>query len=157
MFPKVGISIGMNFVQAKINYFMKFLFRLLVLLFLLKLAYNYFLGDDQEKSSAQSVLDSAKEMSHSVGKMLSSEKESYEDGRYNQLLENLSNSLLKLKTSDAAMSKEVLEEIEREEEVLKQEYESLKMQDESSRMYQKKQINHRLMELLDKSLDHIKE
>jgi hypothetical protein len=132
---------------------MKFLLRLLVLLFLIKLGYNYFFGNEEQRSHAGGIVENAKDLSHSIGNMIKSEKESYEEGEFNRLLEILSESLLKLRKIDSISLSKNLEEMSEEKDLLITQYQALEFEKDSLRLKQIKSINLRLKELIQSSTE----
>jgi hypothetical protein len=132
---------------------MKFILRLVVLLFLIKLGYNYFFGNEAQRSQADGIVESARDLGHSIGKMIKSEKDSYEEGEYDRLLEKLSESLLKLRKIDTSSFSNQIEELEKERDQLIDQYQAIEFEEDSLRLNQIKSINQRLKLLLQSSLN----
>ena len=67
----------------------KSLIRLVVLVVIGVLVYNYFLGTDEEKENASRIFQEVKEVGSSVADLLRSEKEKFDSGKYDAALDKV--------------------------------------------------------------------
>ncbi|MAT53365.1 MAG: hypothetical protein CMN32_02710 [Saprospirales bacterium] len=77
----------------------KALLKLLVILVIGILVYNYFLGTPQEKKGVEKIVKEFKDFGGSVADLLKSEKEKFEKGKYDDALDKIGNTLKDLKSS----------------------------------------------------------
>ncbi len=133
---------------------MRTLIRIIILLLILIIAYNYFLGDTEEKESTETVISNAKELIHSIGTVIKSEKEKYHDGKYDDAINKLGNLFDKVKesiTSSTRSSKDRLKELEKQKLEIEEEYHKLKNEPDSVREVKKEQLNIRLEEIISET------
>ncbi len=88
----------------------KNLIRLAVLVVVVLIAYNYFFGNQEEKETAQNIVNEFVDLGKSVGDLIKTEKEKFDAGKYDEALDKIGNFIdgLKAKAKD---SKEVLDHI----------------------------------------------
>ena len=67
----------------------KLLFRLLFVLVVGVLVYNYFLGTPEEKDTSRAIFQSVKQLGKSTWSLLKSEKAKLNDGKYDTALEKI--------------------------------------------------------------------
>ncbi len=92
------------------------------------LGYNYFFGDSEEKAQSKEVFKQAGNMARSVGTLLKSEREKFNEGKYDGALEKLGNAYQGLKKQAKYLDENVLKRLEAAEkrrESLKSELDSL--------------------------------
>ena len=77
----------------------KALLKLLVILVIGILIYNYFLGTPQEKKGVEKIVKEFKDFGGSVADLLKSEKEKFDKGKYDDALNKIGNTLKDLKES----------------------------------------------------------
>ncbi len=77
----------------------KALLKLLVILVIGILIYNYFLGTPQEKKGVEKIVKEFKDFGGSVADLLKSEKEKFDKGKYDDALSKIGNTLKDLKES----------------------------------------------------------
>lgn len=97
------------------------LFKLLILLVIGILIYNYFLGTPQEKKGVEKVVRDFKEFGISVAELLKSEKEKFDKGKYDKVLDKIENTLNDLKQSlqnqDGKHNREINDLLEEKEKI----------------------------------------
>lgn len=83
---------------------MRFLIRIVILLVVGVVLYNYFFGSPEEKEQSKTVINTAKEAGKAVwsfGKeafgLLRSERKKFDDGKYNEAVDNVGNLYDKLR------------------------------------------------------------
>ena len=77
----------------------------LILLLAAYIGYMYYFGKGEDKSNAQTIVHETKDLGKAVGDFLSKQKDKYDEGEFDQLIDKLGKSLEKLK-SDSNESKE---------------------------------------------------
>ena len=71
------------------------------------LGYNYFFGTAQEKEQAQEIFSKGAEVVGAGTDLLKSEYQKYEDGKYDEALDNINNLLGKLKEHGSELHGEI--------------------------------------------------
>ena len=77
----------------------------LILLLAAYIGYMYYFGKGEDKSNAQTIVHETKDLGKAVGDFLSKQKDKYDEGEFDQLIDKVGKSLEKLK-SDSNESKE---------------------------------------------------
>ena len=101
---------------------------LVLLLATFLVGYNYFFGTKEEQESSREIIEQVKKLSSSVVKLLGSEKEKYQAGKYDGALEKVKSTFAVLKekaTQLGAKGQQIvnsIEEMEQEEIRLKLPY-----------------------------------
>ena len=93
---------------------MKFLIKLALLVVILLIGYNYFLGNESEKQNSKEIVQKIEELGVSIGALIKSEKQKYDNGKYDDALENVQKLIgsIKDKVKDLDLS-EKLDQIEK--------------------------------------------
>lgn len=99
---------------------MKNLIFFIILLLAVVVGYMYFFGKGEDKETAASVVNETKELGKSVGDFLKRQKEKYDDGEFDRLLDKISNTLNKFKSKKADPTVEENKELKELEKELKQ-------------------------------------
>lgn len=113
----------------------KALFKLLVLLVIGILIYNYFLGTPQEKKGVEKIVKEFKEFGGSVADLLKSEKEKFDKGKYDDALDKIGNTLKDLKESIQGKGEQYsndIDELIKKKEQLSEELQKLEKNAENS-------------------------
>lgn len=100
----------------------KWIIRLLIILVVGLLVYNYFLGDQKEKETSEVIFKQAKDLGKSLSGLLVSEKEKFDAGKYDNALDRIGAFVDGLKKSDKELSqkdRDRLSEIEQKEKQLR--------------------------------------
>lgn len=71
----------------------------LILLLAGYVGYMYYFGKGDDKSNAQTIVHETKDLGKAVGDFLRNQKEKYDDGEFNQLIDKVGKSLEKLKSA----------------------------------------------------------
>lgn len=82
---------------------LRWIFRLLLLLVIGLLVYNYFFGDKKEKEQSAAIFKQAKELGKSLGQILISEKEKFDEGKYDKALNKAKDVLESLQSNRKKM------------------------------------------------------
>ncbi len=90
----------------------KSLFKLLVILVLGILIYNYFLGTEQEKQGAKKIFSEMKDVGVAVKDLLKSEKEKFDAGKYDNAVDKIGNVLDGLKRNAKEFDEKYLDRID---------------------------------------------
>lgn len=96
----------------------------LIFLILLILAgivgYMYFFGKGEDRERATTVVNETKDLGRAVGDFIKRQKDKYDDGEFDRLLDKVSGILNKLKSKKTEPTKDESEELMRLERELKQ-------------------------------------
>lgn len=68
---------------------MKALIRIALVLIIGIIAYNYFAGTSEEKETSQEIINTAKDLGAATWAMLKSEKEKFDNGKYDGFMEDV--------------------------------------------------------------------
>jgi hypothetical protein len=105
-----------------------FLFKIVVVLVVGVLAYNYFFGSEEEKAQSSKVFGQVKDVAISVGDLAKSEKAKFDAGKYDAAMEKLSSAYKVAREGaqdlDAGLLKRI-GELEQRKEALSQEVDSI--------------------------------
>jgi len=99
---------------------MKNLIFLFILLLAVVVGYMYFFGKGEDKETATSVVNETKELAKSVGDFIRRQKEKYDDGEFDRLLDKVSNTLDKFKSKKEEPTVEENNELKELKKELKQ-------------------------------------
>lgn len=93
---------------------MKFLLKLVLIVAVLLIGYNYFLGNESEKQNSKEIIQKIEDLGVSIGALMKSEKQKYDSGKYEDALENVQQLIgsIKEKIKDLDLS-EKLDKIEK--------------------------------------------
>lgn len=79
----------------------------LILLLAGYVGYMYYFGKGDDKSNAQTIVHETKDLGKAVGDFLRNQKEKYDDGEFNQLIDKVGKSLEKLKSASNESKEDV--------------------------------------------------
>lgn len=88
------------------------LLKLLVILVIGILIYNYFLGTDQEKKGAQKIFTEMKDVGVAVQDLLKSEKKKFDAGKYDKAVDKIGDVLDGLKKNAGEFDEKYLDRID---------------------------------------------
>lgn len=88
------------------------LLKLAALLVVGILIYNYFLGSPDEKANAKNIFGKVKDVGVEVGKLLKTEKEKFDEGKYDQALDKIDDIFKDLKTKAKDIDEKYIPKIE---------------------------------------------
>ena len=117
------------------SYLGKKLLGLIVVVACLLVGYNYFLGTPEEKESAKKIIGEFTNLSNSVKDLLVSEKDKFDEGKYDSAMSKLKEAVAVLKEKATSMGSEgqqaleSVNELEQRKEALAEELASLKTPD----------------------------
>ncbi len=97
----------------------KLIFTILILL-AGYVGYMYFFGKGDDKAKAEIIVHETKELGKAVGDFLSTQKEKYDEGEFDSLIDKVGAMLEKLKSSDQQTSKEVKDNLKELQDELRQ-------------------------------------
>lgn len=78
---------------------MKSLIKIAVLAIIAILAYNYFFGTEEEKETTERIVEQVKDLGNSVADFVKSEKEKFDEGKYDELKEKIKDAASKIKST----------------------------------------------------------
>ncbi len=107
------------------------LLKLAVILVVGILAYNYFLGTPKEKASSERIFNEVKDLGAATWDLLKSEKEKFDDGKYDEAIEKARNLFEQIRSTAGNLTQEASEKLQ-ELEDQRQEI-SLKLQEAETR------------------------
>ena len=139
----------------------KFLIRIAIILVIGIIAYNYFQGTTQEKQEAKTfVKEFGKEMKDLgglIGGLIISEKEKFDEGKYDKALSNMRSTIddlkEKAKNTDDAELKRKVNDFEKTSDKLLQKWEENKPETKSERQAFKEDIK-RIIQEADEVIRH---
>lgn len=73
--------------------------------------YMYFFGNGEDKEKAKMIVKETGDLGKAVGDFLGRQKEKYDDGEFDKLIDSVSASLEKLKSGDSGKDDEVKENL----------------------------------------------
>lgn len=94
------------------NEMIRNLLKLLLLLVIGILIYNYFMGTSEEKESSKRIFQKVKDVGAEVSKLLKSEKEKFDKGKYDDALQKIDNIYTDLKGKAKEIDEKYLPKIE---------------------------------------------
>lgn len=97
----------------------KLIFTLIILL-AGYVGYMYFFGKGDDKAKAELIVQETKSLGKAVGDFLSTQKEKYDEGEFDNLIDKVGAMLDKLKSSDQQTSKEVKDNLKDLQDELRQ-------------------------------------
>ena len=83
----------------------------LLLLLAIYVGYLYFFGKGEDKSSAHTIVQESKDVAKSVSDFLKHQKDKYDDGEFDRLIDKVSENLQKLKSGTQENSTEAKDEL----------------------------------------------
>ena len=96
------------------------LIKVIVLLVIGILIYNLFLGDDSEKENARKVFGEIKEVGIAVSQLLKSEKQKFDEGKYDDALDKVGDVFQKMKRQARDIDEKYVDRIAKLEEKRKE-------------------------------------
>jgi hypothetical protein len=82
--------------------------------------YMYFFGKGDDKAKAQIIVHETRDLGKAVGDFLSKQKDKYDDGEFDRLIDKVSSSLEKLKSDSGEKGEEVKDNLRDLQNELKQ-------------------------------------
>lgn len=114
---------------------MRSLIKLALIIVIVIVGYNYFFGTSNEKEESQEIVEKVKDLGKSIGGLLKSERDKFQEGKYDELFNNISNTFEKIKTkieSTDIQSREALDKLEQEKSNLEEKWKNLDPEDSTS-------------------------
>ncbi len=129
----------------------RFLFKILILLVIGVLIYNYFFGNSEERTQAKAVVSEIKDAGRAVGNLLNTEKTKFDNGKYDKALDKMSIMLQKMKSSskDASTNQEITQ-LEAEKNSIETKLDKLSTQ-KNVKASEQKDLLTRMEQLLEKA------
>ncbi len=96
---------------------MRTIINLLGIVVIAVVGYNYFFGSQSEKSESQEIVNQVKDLGKSIGDLLKSEKEKFDEGKYDGIFDRMRSVFEKMKSqmdSTDRSGREKMEDLERE-------------------------------------------
>jgi uncharacterized protein YaaN involved in tellurite resistance len=97
----------------------KFIFTIMLLL-AGYVGYMYFFGQGEDKVKAEMIVNETKDLGKAVGDFLGSQKEKYDEGEFDNLIDKVGAMLNKLKSGSEETQKEVQDNLKKLQKELKQ-------------------------------------
>jgi hypothetical protein len=113
----------------------KFIFTLILIL-AGYIAYMYFFGKGADKSGAETIVRESKEVVKSVGEFLKHQKEKYNEGEFDHLIEKVEKSIHQLKSTTTENKGEVRDGLQALKQEL-QKIDTLKLSEEDKQQLKK--------------------
>ncbi len=82
--------------------------------------YMYFFGKGDDKAKAEIIVNETRDLGKAVGDFLSKQKDKYDDGEFDRLIDKVSSSLEKLKSDSGEKGEEVKDNLRDLQKELKQ-------------------------------------
>ena len=92
----------------------------LILLLAAYVGYMYFFGKGEDKEAARVIVHETRDLGRAVGDFLKKQKDRYDEGEFDLLIDKVSANLKKLKSAEAEKSAEAKEELRKLRDELKQ-------------------------------------
>lgn len=92
----------------------------LILILAAYVGYQYFFGQGEDKENAHLIVNETKDLGKAVGDFLSKQKEKYDDGEFDRLIDKVSDALANLKSDSAEKTEEVNDDLRDLKKELKQ-------------------------------------
>lgn len=128
------------------------LIRFLIIIIAGAVAYYYFWGNEPEKENAQKIVDNTTELVSSVTTFLKSEKDKYDEGKYDNFLDKLGNILGNIKGEINKADQKMVDQFEDIDSEVKQLQNQLNQNKEDGFSDREKQsFEDKMNELLQKS------
>jgi len=113
----------------------KFIFTLILILGAY-VGYMYFFGKGDDKAAAETIVHETKELGKAVGDFLKNQKDKYDDGEFDRLIDKVSHNLQKLKSGKEEKSGAAKDELRKLLDELKQ-VDPLKLNEENRKALEK--------------------
>lgn len=98
--------------------------------------YMYFFGKGDDKAQAQVIVTETRDLGKAVGDFLRNQKDKYDDGEFDRLIDKVSSNLEKLKSGSGQKDEQVREDLRKLQTELKQ-VDPSKLNDENRKALQK--------------------
>jgi hypothetical protein len=129
----------------------KWLFRLVLLLVIGILIYNYFLGDKQEKEQSSAIMTQVKDLGKSLSGLIVSEKDKFDQGKYDIALDKVGEFIDGMRSNEKNLDKETLiklDELERKQKALQLHVDKTSDLDSAQAEKENKKLRKELNDLL---------
>ncbi|SES97712.1 hypothetical protein SAMN05216326_10864 [Nitrosomonas marina] len=125
----------------------RFIFTTAFLLVIALLSYNYFFGTEEEKKQAQEIFTKGTEVVGAGADLLKSEYQKYQDGKYDQALDNISHLLSTLREQGDELLEEIDNWNQKKDEWDQKKYELQQLIDANPDVMDKESITKTIAEL----------
>lgn len=98
--------------------------------------YMYFFGKGDDKAQAQVIVTETRDLGRAVGDFLRNQKDKYDDGEFDRLIDKVSSNLEKLKSGPGQKDEQVRDDLRKLQTELKQ-VDPSKLNDENRKALQK--------------------
>ena len=113
------------------------------------LTYNYFFGDERERQQSEQVINKIKEAGTSLWELLKDEKEKIDEGKYDDVVQNIKEAIQQLRDKGVAV-KDKLEEIEKKLDSTENQVSELQTVDSLGQKGKRDSIERDLRDIIDK-------
>jgi len=125
---------------------MKTLFKIALVAIVAVLGYNYFYGNETEQAQAEKIVDKVKDLGSDIKSLVMSEKEKYDEGKYDKAVDKFSDLISSVKEKISNIDLEKLEDKQKE---LKKAIEKLKEKHGDSEGEAEEKIEAEMQDLFD--------
>ncbi|MCO6460047.1 MAG: hypothetical protein J5I59_01480 [Saprospiraceae bacterium] len=118
------------------------------------LIYNYFFGTSEEKETSKIVFQKTKDLTVSVYDMLKSEKDKFDEGKYDKAIDKLNDVLNAAKSNEGQYSgqqKDELKNLEKEKKQLQDEINQTKKLSKDEADKKSESLDKKLLDLVDRA------
>jgi membrane-associated HD superfamily phosphohydrolase len=107
---------------------MKTIIKILIVLILAILVYNYFVGTPEEKKQSQQIFNEVKGLAGSVAELVQDEHQKFKEGKYDKILDNLKGIYDKMEEAWKDSKPELMDKLK----ALEEKRDELEMADKNS-------------------------
>jgi len=83
----------------------------IILILAAYVGYMYFFGKGEDKADAKTIINETKDLGRAIGDFLKDQKDKYDDGEFDRLIDKVSENLQKLKSGKQENSSEARDEL----------------------------------------------
>lgn len=105
---------------------LKRLFRLLIIVVIAIVAYNYFYGDASEQKQSKEIIQDVKDLGKSIKDLFVSEKGKFQEGKYDNLTEKIQDAYDYISENIGKLSKKDQEDLQKQSKSIEKELKQLK-------------------------------
>lgn len=137
---------------------MRTLIKLGLIIVVVLVGYNYFFGTSSEKSESQIIVEQVKDLGKSIGSLLKSEKEKFQQGKFDDFFDKLKHTVDNFKSKiDKAddKSQDAIERIEEKSQQLERKWKNSDNLNLSEK--EKDELNREMEELMKQMEDLVKQ
>lgn len=127
----------------------RFLIKVVLIAVIAIMGYNYFFGNEKERRQTENVIEHIKNAGSSMWDLLKGEKKRIEEGKYEEVMENIQNVIDKMKRAGNKASDE-FSKVEEDLEKTRKDVQDLKGKSDSELKSSKDSIESELNSILER-------